>query len=103
MVTDVSTNSNNQANPGTYGVAKIAGNGFAYASLSCSAFFWINFAFYYVPGAPKLNLTGFDWFRIMAVAVILSGASVACRAKPWKLALPVALVMFFFVMYVMGT
>ncbi len=102
MPTDVSTNSN-QAISRHHKVVKLTGNAFAYASLFCSAFFWINFASYYVPHAPKLNLTGFDWFRIMAVAVILSGASVACRAKLWKLALPVALLMFFFVMYVMGT
>jgi len=59
--------------------------------------------FYYIPAAPKVNLTGFDWFKIMAAAVILSVAAAACRAKLWKVALPVALVMFFLAMYIMGT
>jgi len=102
-VTEVSTNSSNQVNAGPRTAVKLAGNALAYGSLLCSAFFWIDFAFHYVPRAPKLNLTGFDWFRVMAVAMILSVASVACRAKLWKLALPVALVMFFLVMYIMGT
>jgi hypothetical protein len=102
-MTQASTNLSDPANGGPHTAIKIAGNAFAYGSLLCSAFFWIDLAFYYIPHAPKLNLAGFDWFRIMAVGVILSGAAVACRAKLWKIALPVALAMFFFVMYVMGT
>jgi len=102
-MTQAPTNSSNAVSGGPNKVVKLAGNVFAYSSLLCSVFFWIDWAFYYIPGAPKMNTTGFDWFRIMAVAVILSGAAAACRVKLWKLALPVALVMFFFVMYVMGT
>ena len=52
---------------------------------------------------PLENLTGFQWLKIMAVAVIFAGIPTALRSKLWRLALPVALVMFFFVMYVMGT
>jgi hypothetical protein len=102
-VTEVPTNWSNQGHAAPQTVVKFVGHVFAYGSLLCSAFFWIDFAFYYIPRAPQLNLTGFDWLRIMAVAVILSGAAAACRAKLWKLALPVALAMFFFVLYVMGT
>ena len=102
-MTEVSTNSSKQGSADPQTVVKFVGHVFAYGSLLCSAFFWMAFAFHYIPRVPQVNLTGFDWFRIMAVAVILSGAAVACRAKLWKLALPVALAMFFFVLFVMGT
>jgi hypothetical protein len=102
-MTQAPTNSSNAASGGPNRVVKLAGNTFAYGSLLCSAFFWFDLVFYYIPGAPKSNATGSDWFRIMAAAVVLSGAAAARRVKLWKLALPVALAMFFFVMYVMGT
>jgi hypothetical protein len=97
-MTQVPTNSSNAAGGGPNKVAKLAGNTFAYSSLLCSAFFWFDLVFYCLPGAPESKATGFDWFRIMGAAVILSGAAAACRVKLWKLALPVALAMFFFVM-----
>jgi hypothetical protein len=48
---------------------------------------------------------GLRLFQNLAVGVILPilSAVVAFRSKPWKRALPLAVVMFFFVMDVMGT
>lgn len=79
------------------------GTVFAYASLGCTLLFWVEFALSRVPGVPGQNLTGFQWFKIMAVAVVLAVAAIPLRSKLWKLSLPVAIAMFLFIMYVMGT
>jgi hypothetical protein len=85
-------------------VAKFVGNIAAYASLCCSASPWVDGGLLYVFHFSWSNrLTGFHFFKIMAVGLLLSVISAACRAKLSVVAVPVALVMFFFVMYVMGS
>jgi hypothetical protein len=85
-------------------VAKFVGNIAAYASLGCSASTWVTVGLFYVFHFSWLHrLTGFDFFRIAGVGVILSLISVACRVKLSFVAVPLALVMFFFNMYVMGS
>ena len=83
--------------------SKLVGNLLACASLLCCLAYWVSFALYYVMGTNKLDLTGFQWFKVMGIAVILAGIATALRSRLWRVALPVALVMFLFVMYVMGT
>jgi len=68
-VTEVSTISNKQHNAAPRTVVEFAGPVIAHGSLLCSAFFWIAFAFHHIPRVPQVNLTGFDWFRIMALAM----------------------------------
>jgi hypothetical protein len=68
-----------------------------------SASFWLALAFSFVPGVPRTNLTGFQWLKIVAVAVLLAGVGAALRSRLWRIAVPLALVTFFLVMYVMGT
>jgi len=61
--------------------------------------------FFYAGAAeePLLKLTRFQWFKIMSIAVALATIATVLRSKLWRFALPVSLIMFFFVMYVMGT
>jgi len=61
--------------------------------------------FFYAGAAEEslLKLTGFQWFKIMSFAVALATIATVLRSKLWRFALPVSLIMFFFVMYVMGT
>ena len=80
------------------------GNAAAWASLLCSASLWIAFPIGYIPVFAGLqHATAFDFFRIMAAGVVLAGIAAVCRVKLWRVAVPVAIVMFFFVMYVMGS
>jgi hypothetical protein len=83
--------------------AKRLANTFAYLSLLCSISFLVEGALSRVHGVPGQNLTGFQWFKIMAVAVVLAVTSFALGSKLWKLALAAALAIFLLVMYVMGT
>ena len=68
-MTEVSTISNKQRNAAPRTVVEFVGHVFAYGSLLCSAFFWMAIAFHHIPRVPQVNLTGFDWFRIMALAM----------------------------------
>ena len=80
------------------------GNVAAWTSLLCSASLWIVFPLSYIPALSRLqHPTVFDFFRIMAVGVVLAGIAAVCRVKLWRVAVPVAIVMFLFVMYVMGS
>jgi hypothetical protein len=85
-------------------VAKFVGITAAYASFCCSASPWIVWALFYVFHFSWLNhLTGFDIFKITGVGLLLSVISAACRTRISFVAVPVAAVMFFFTMYVMGS
>jgi hypothetical protein len=83
---------------------RLSGNPFAYASLVCSLSHWLWLALWYFPAAPKLNfLTAGYWLAISAVAIVLAGVAAALKSKLWRLAAPLALATFFFVMYVGGS
>jgi len=85
-------------------VAKCLGITAAYASFCCSALPWTVWALSYVFHFSWLNrLTGFDIFKITGVGLFLSVISAACRVRLSVVAVPVAAVMFFFIMYVMGS
>ena len=84
---------------------KLLGYILAYASLACSASMWLSWPVHELfPSISAVNrLTEFFFFKVNAVGVVLVLASIACRCRLWKIALPVAVVMFFFIMYVMGS
>ena len=84
---------------------KLSANHFAYASLVCSLLFWSGLILSYFPGAPKLDLPGMRWLAIQGVGVVLGvvAAVLNFRKKLWVLAVALALVTFFFVMYVVGS
>jgi hypothetical protein len=84
-------------------VAKFVGNIAAYASFCCSASMWVDGLFYMLHFSWLNSLTGFDFFKITGVGLLLSVISAACRARISFVAVPVAAVMFFFTMYVMGS
>ena len=76
----------------------------AFASLSCSASLWIDGALWYLFHFSWTNrFTGFDFFKITAVGVVLSVISALWRVKLAIVAVPVAVAMFFLVMYIMGS
>jgi hypothetical protein len=78
------------------------GTAAALASLSCSASLWVVEALWYLFHIPWMNgLTGFDFLKITGAGVVLSSISAACRVKLAIVAVSVAVVMFFFVMYIM--
>jgi len=58
---------------------------------------------YFIRIPIAANLTGFQWFKIMGVSLAMAIVAAVLRSKLWKLALPVSVVMFFFIWYVMVT
>jgi hypothetical protein len=85
---------------------------FAYASLACSLSFWLAGALSYLqtglhlrlPGLGWVgNLLGWQWALFEAFALLLAIVATTLRAKLWRIALPVALLMFLLTMYIMGT
>ena len=87
---------------------------FAYASLVCSLSFWLVFALYYLQVGLSLRLPGWRWidsltsvewvlFEAFALllAMVATVLGVFFGAKLWRLALPVALLMFLLTYYVM--
>jgi hypothetical protein len=84
---------------------KVSANHFAYASLVCSLLFWSGLILSYFPGAPKLDLPGMQWLAIQGVGVVLGvvAAVLNFRRKLWILAVALAVMTFFFVMYVVGS
>jgi len=86
-----------------YTTVKALGDGSAYLTLFLCTAFWIEFGLHFVPGFPLLELTGFQVFKIIGVAVLLAVVALILRSRICKLALPFALSMFFFTIYVMGS
>jgi len=80
-----------------------AGHVCAVLSLLVCGLFWLQFLLYLAGRAVFANVTGFLWFRVMAVAVILAVLAAILRSKLWRLAVPAAALMFLFVSYVMGS
>ncbi len=88
---------------------------FAYASLACSLSFWIVFALYYLFGWLHLSTPGWRWVASLAgwqwtifeafglLLAIIATVLGLLAAKLWRIALPVALLMFLLNMYIMGT
>ena|SRR5215813_3374029 len=84
--------------------SKKFGTAAAFASLICSASLWIVGALWYLFHISWTNrLTGFDFFKIIAVGAVLSVISAVCRVKLAVVAVPAAVAMFFLVMYIMGS
>jgi hypothetical protein len=88
--------------------------GSAYASLGCSVSFWAVFALYglrvglhlTIPGLGALERQpGWFWTLIEACGLVLAiaAAATAPRARLWRIALPVAFLMFLLTMYIMGS
>ena len=82
---------------------RILRDGSAYISVSCSVSFWILIALSFVPRLPLPLLTAFQVFKIMGVSLVLANVALLLRSKLWRVALPGALLMLFFTMYVMGS
>ena len=78
---------------------------FAYASLVCSASFWLGLSLSYFPGAPTIILSGMYWLAIQGTGIALAVISAVLNFEKrlWILAVCLAVVTFFFVMYVVGS
>ena len=88
--------------------------GFAYASLACSLSFWLVTALYYVQSGLHVGIPGWrlvdsiaswQWVLFEAFALLLAMVATAFGpfwgARLWRIALPVALLMFLLLYYVM--
>ena len=83
--------------------ARIIGHILASISLLPFVSFWMDFFYVNASEEPGLPLSNLQWFKIMGLAVVLAIGAAVLRSKLWRVALPIALVMLFFVMYVMGS
>ena len=91
-------------------------NGFSCASLACSLAFWLGFALYYLLGGLHISPPGWRWVvslpgwkwalfegLSLLLAMIATVIGFVVGAKLWRIALPVALLMFLLTMYIMGS
>lgn len=88
-------------------------NSFAYASLACSLSPWLDFGLGYLHDSLHLRLPGlrwltafsaWDWVRFEAFGLLLAIIATVLGildCKLWRLALPVAFLMFLLTLYVM--
>jgi len=87
---------------------------FAYTSLICSLSFWASFALYYLQNALHFSLPAQKWFdslsplawlklQILSVLLAVIAAILNYFGKLWRIALPLSILMFLFIMYVMGS
>lgn len=83
--------------------ARIIGHVFASMSLVICLVFLIDFFYSSAAEEPLLKFTGFQWFKTMIAAFALALIATVLNSKLWRIALPVTLLMFLFVTYVMGT
>ena len=87
---------------------------FAYASLACSLSFWLVAALYYLQSGLHVRIPGWRWIESIAnwqwvlfeafallLAIVATALGVFFGAKLWRIALPVALLMFLLTYYVM--
>lgn len=91
-------------------------NSFAYASLACTLVFWPVLGLYYLLGGLHISPPGWRWvislpgwkwalfeaFSLL-LAMIATAIGILVGAKLWRIALPVAFLMFLLMMYVMGS
>ena len=86
---------------GHFGVPLLCANVFAYASFIYIAAFWLAMPLSLV--VPRIAMiSGPQALQAMVVPVVLAGVSALLGSRLWKIALPLALLMFFFVMYANG-
>jgi hypothetical protein len=91
-------------------------NSLACASLACSLAFWLALGLYYLLGGLHISLPGWRWvvslpgwkwaiFEALGLllAIIATVIGLVVGAKLWRIALPVALLMFLLTMYIMGS
>jgi hypothetical protein len=83
--------------------AKLAGHVLASVSLLSCLLFWLALLYAGASETVLIDLTGFQWLEIMGIAVIFAFIAAVFRSKLSWVALPIALIMFLFTMYVMGT
>jgi len=85
---------------------------FAYASLACALSFWLAGALSYLQTGLDIRLSGLGWVVTLpgwkwalfeAFALLLAIVATVLRSKLWRIALPVAFLMFLLTMYIMGT
>jgi hypothetical protein len=99
---------------GQRGWQKQLSAGLAYASLTCSLSFWLVFALYNVQSRLHVRIPGWRWvesiaswqwvlFEAFALLLAIGATAVGLffGAKLWRAALPVALLMFLLLYYVM--
>jgi hypothetical protein len=84
-------------------LARFIGDIFAFMSLLCCISLPLAGALYFFGVHVLAGLTGFQWFKFMGVALAMAIVGTILRSKLWKIALPVSAVIFFFIMYVMGS
>jgi hypothetical protein len=80
-------------------------NFFACVSLICSLSFWLALILSRFPRAPGINFSGVHWLEILGGGIVLAvlAAVLNFEKKLWILAVVLALVTFFLVMYVNGS
>jgi len=82
---------------------RTAANVSAFASLVCALSFWLGFALSHAPRLPQLNLSPLHWLAVEGLAVVLAIIATILRSRFWATSLALAVVMFFFTMYVIGS
>ena len=80
-------------------------NPFVYASLICSASFWLSLILSLIPGARGLNFPGIWWLAILGVGVAFGviAAVLNFEKRLWIAAVGLGLVTLLFVIYVIGS
>ena len=81
--------------------ARITGHVLALVSLLPFVIYCMDIFYVNASEEPGLVLSAFQWFTIFGIAVALAATATFLRSKLWRLALPISLLMFFFMMYVM--
>ena len=85
------------------GSGRMIGNVCAALSLLCCLSFLTLIAVCFITRVDPVKLTGFQWLKIMGLAVVLALVSAVLQSKLWRIAVPVSLAIFFLTMYVMGS
>lgn len=82
-----------------------SGRLFTYASLICTTSFWLGLTLSYFPKAPTINVSGMQWLVVQGIGIALAviSAILNFERKLWVLAVCLAVVTFFFVMYIVGS
>ena len=82
----------------------LSSNLFAYASLACSVLFWLGLILSCFPRSHTIDVSGEHWLAILGTGVSLGivAGVVNFEKRLWILALALALITFFFVLYVMA-